>query len=431
MIDFHLKGGIHPKSYKISDISLIRDLQVIEGDEFFIPFIQHIGSPASVVVKVNDEVERGQLLAECGAGLSSRIHSPVYGKVIDISAVNHPTIGNVYGCTIQALSRDISNFKKIDGGYNLSDVVYKAGIVGLGGAGFPTHIKLKAKKSISTVIINGAECEPYLMCDHALMNAKNENILKSAALIKEYTKASACIIAIEDNKKDCIALFKQNAYKYNIDIVAMPTKYPQGGEKQIIYTILGKTVPIGRLPTDIGVLIQNVSTVNAIYEAVTYYKPLFERVVTISGEVENATNNLVPIGMPVERFMERTGNKYKEGYKVIFGGPMTGGSIASLKIPIIKTTGGVLLLKNKKKSNIMPCIRCGKCSAVCVMRLVPRDLEENFLKNMVEENINNKIMSCIECGCCSYICPSNRLLAETIKAGKKKASSFLARGVSR
>lgn len=427
MSEFNLRGGIHPDAHKTSDISSVRNFSIMEGDDFFIPFVQHIGSPASCMVNVGEEVERGQLIAECGVGLSSRIHSPVNGKIIDISNVYHPAIGEVCGCTVKALNGNVSGFKKLDGGSDLADLARKAGIVGLGGAGFPTYIKISPNKPVDTVIINGAECEPYLMCDHALMRWKMENVLIGASLIKEYIKASVCIIAIENNKKDCIALFRQHAQKYNIDIVGLPTKYPQGGEKQLIYSVLGRVVPSGRLPADIGVLIQNVATVNALYEAAVFSKPLFERIVTVSGEVANAANYLMPVGVPVERFLERTNNKYKKGHKVIFGGPMTGGSVASLDIPVIKTTGGVLLLKNRKKHNILPCIRCGKCSQVCVMGLVPRELEQNFLHNMVEKNINDKIMSCIECGCCSYICPSGRLLAETIKAGKKKASIFLAK----
>ena len=232
----------------------------------------------------------------------------------------------------------------------------KAGIVGLGGAGFPSYIKLNPNKPIDTVIINGAECEPYLMCDHALMRIKSENILAGAKMIKEHVKAGSCIIAIENNKKDCITILKQQSQKYNIDIVSLPTKYPQGGEKQLIYSVLGRIVPSGRLPADIGVLIQNVATVNALYEAVVFSKPLFERIVTVAGEVENAANYIMPVGVPVKRFLERTGNQYKKGHKVIFGGPMTGGSVASLDIPVIKTTGGVLLLKNQEKHNILPCI---------------------------------------------------------------------------
>lgn len=427
MTEFDLKGGIHPDAHKTSDISSVRNFTIIEGDEFFIPFVQHIGSPASVIVSIGDEVERGQLLAECGVGLSSRVHSPVNGKIIDISKVYHPAIGEVSGCRIKALNNDTTKFRKLDGGNDLPDLARRAGIVGLGGAGFPAYIKLNPNKPIDTVIINGAECEPYLMCDHALMRAKSENILAGAKMIKEHVKASVCIIAVENNKKDCISLLKQQSQKYNIDIVSLPTKYPQGGEKQLIYSVLGRIVPSGRLPADIGVLIQNVATVYALYEAAVFSKPLFERIVTVSGEVENAANYLIPVGVPVERFLERTGNKYKKGHKVIFGGPMTGGSVASLDIPVIKTTGGVLLLKNQKKHKILPCIRCGKCSEVCVMGLIPRELEQNFLHNMVEKNFDEKIMSCIECGCCSYICPSGRLLAENIKAGKKKATIFLAK----
>ena len=179
MIEHILKGGIHPNGHKISDISSIKDFQIIKGDEFFIPFVQHIGSPASAVVKIGDEVERGQLLAESGAGLSSRIHSPVNGQVIDISQVYHPAIGQVSGCTIKAINNDTSSFKKLDGGSDLSDLARRAGIVGLGGAGFPAYIKLNPNKPIDTVIINGAECEPYLMCDHALMYAKYESILRA------------------------------------------------------------------------------------------------------------------------------------------------------------------------------------------------------------------------------------------------------------
>ena len=209
MTEFYLKGGIHPDAHKTSDISFVRNFTIMEGDDFFIPFVQHIGSPASAIVNIGDEVERGQLLAECGAGLSSRIHSPVNGKIIDISTVYHPAIGEFNGCTISALNDDVSNFKKLDGGSDLSDIARKAGIVGLGGAGFPSYIKLNPNKPIDTVIINGAECEPYLMCDHALMRIKSENILAGAKMIKEHVKAGSCIIAIENNKKDCITILKQ------------------------------------------------------------------------------------------------------------------------------------------------------------------------------------------------------------------------------
>ena len=421
---FHLKGGIHPAGNKKADVASIKEFQISKGDDFFIPFIQHIGSPAVPVVNIGDYVEKGDIIAECGKGLSANIASPVSGIVKDISSVFHPAIGQIMGCIITA-DEDTGSFKKISGGAYLAEVALKAGIVGLGGAGFPTHIKLSPNKPVDTVIINGAECEPYLMCDHALMREKPENILKGALMIKEQVKASACIIGIENNKKDCIALLKQKAKDYNIDIIGLPVKYPQGGEKQLIYSVLGRIVPSGRLPADIGVLIQNVATTNALYEAAVFSKPLYERVVTISGDVEHAANYRMPIGVPVERFLEGSHNKYRKGYKVIFGGPMTGSSVASLQIPLIKTTGGVLLLKKIKKQEVLPCIRCGKCSEVCVMGLVPRQLEQNFLNNDTSKNIDEKILSCIECGCCSYICPSRRLLAETIKAGKKRASIYL------
>ena len=421
---FHLKGGIHPAGNKIADVSTVKEFQILEGDDFFIPFIQHIGAPAVPVINIGDYVEKGSLVAECGKGLSTNIHSPVSGVIKDISTVFHPAIGHIQGCIISADGKN-GDFKKIEGGSNLAEVALKAGIIGLGGAGFPTHIKLSPNKPVDTVIINGAECEPYLMCDHALMREKGENILQGAVMIKEQVKASACIIAVENNKKDCIALLKQKAKNYNIDIIGLPVKYPQGGEKQLIYSILGRVVPSGRLPADIGVLIQNVATTNALYEAAIYSKPLYERVVTISGDVEHPSNYRMPIGVPAERFLERSSNKYTKGYKVVFGGPMTGSSVASLQIPLIKTTGGVLLLKKIKKQEVLPCIRCGKCSQVCVMGLVPRELEQNFLVNDTLKNIDEKIMSCIECGCCSYICPSRRLLAETIKAGKKRASIYL------
>lgn len=341
---FGLKGGIHPAGHKIADVSIVKDFQILKGDEFFIPFIQHIGSPAVSVVQIGDYVKKGSLVAECGKGLSSNIHSPVSGTVKDISSVFHPAIGQIQGCIITADGIN-SDYKKIDGGSNLAEVALKAGIVGLGGAGFPTYVKLKPNKPVDTVVINGAECEPYLMCDHALMREKPDNILQGALMIKEQVKASACIIAVENNKKDCIALLKQSAGKYGIDVIGLPVKYPQGGEKQLIFSILGRVVPSGRLPADIGVLIQNVATANALYEAAIFSKPLYERVVTISGDVENPANYRMPLGVPVDRFLERSSNKYKKGYKVIFGGPMTGGSVASLQIPLIKTTGGVLLLK--------------------------------------------------------------------------------------
>lgn len=420
----NLRGGIHPLDHKEADVSVIRDIEINKGDEFFIPFIQHIGSPSVAAVHEGEEVIKGQLLAECGAGLGSRVHSSVTGIVKSVSTVPHYIFGNVPGCIIEVTETE-GEYCRIKGGATLSETVKEAGIVGLGGAGFPTHIKLSPKNHIDTIIINGSECEPYLMCDHALMLNKPKNIIQGALLLKEYLKASACIIAVENNKKDCIIKLSELSSKYNgIDVVSLPVKYPQGSEKQLIYSILSKTVPSGGLPSDIGVVIQNVATVNAVYEAVNFSKPLYERVVTISGDTQNPSNYKIPNGMKVSDIFSRTSNPYNNG-KVIFGGPMTGSSLSSLDIPVIKTTGGILQLNQKSREQIQPCIRCGKCSEVCVMGLVPRELEASFINNETEKNIKNGIMSCIECGCCSYICPSGRLLAETIKAGKKYAAKLI------
>ncbi|MGE4357099.1 MAG: electron transport complex subunit RsxC [Candidatus Omnitrophota bacterium] len=427
-------GGLHIPDYK----DLSRDYPLGEippPKKIILPLIQHSGSPAIPLVKPNEEVKLGQKIASSDKYISASIHASVSGRVLKIDHSNHPLLGKSLAIFIENNDNE-QNFLKIneENPDNLSPeelkrIIQEAGIVGLGGAGFPTHVKLSPPKPIDTLILNGAECEPYLTCDEKLLSEKPGEILKGLGTIKKIISPKNIFIGIEDNKKYLIKIIKEALEKIkddNIKIITLKTKYPQGGEKQLIKAITGREVPSGGLPFDVGVLVHNVGTVFAIYEAVYSGKPLYERIITISGKaIKRKGNFRVRLGTLLSDIVEFCGGFVQEPKKIIFGGPMMGIAQWSLDIPIIKGTSGVLFLTEEEINleEAGPCIRCGRCIEVCPMKIMPASigLAGEYEKwNLAREY---SPLDCIECGACSYICPTRRNLVQFLKLAKQFAGS--------
>jgi len=298
------------------------------------------------------------------------------------------------------------------------------GIVGLGGATFPSHVKLSIKEEnqIDCLVINGVECEPYLTADHRLMLEKADEILVGIQILMYALNVPRAIIGIENNKKDAISLFKERtAQESNIQVAALQVKYPQGGEKQLVRALLGREVPKNGLPLDVGVIVHNVGTIFAIYQAVQHRRPLMERVVTVTGKkLEKASNFWVPIGTPIKDLIHHVGGMPEGTRKIVNGGPMMGKALKSTDVPVTKGTSGILVISEDEASRgeARPCIRCGECVSVCPMGLEPHFLMNLSEKGMYENAGQEDILTCIECGSCSYVCPSHRPLLDYIRFGK-------------
>ncbi len=428
-------GGIHPPYFK--DISLAEPLRKAPlPDRVAIPLLQHIGAPNEPVVNKGDYVEDGQLIGKSDSFISSPVHSSISGAVKTIEKYFHPTLGPTLSVIID---RDKTKEEKSYREKDISDLspeqmvekVELAGLAGMGGAAFPTHVKLSVPKDkkIRTVIINGAECEPYLTCDHALMTRKTQEILKGIEIMINILEPERTYLAIEDNKKASIFAFEKlikqtrNQVLSRLRIISLKTKYPQGGEKQLIKAISGKEVPPGKLPLDIGFLVQNVGTVYAMYEAVYMDKPLIERVVTVSGDcLSRPGNYLIKIGTTIKDIVERYGVElYRSPKKIIVGGPMTGFAQPGTDAPVIKGTSGILFLSEHlaKDYEERQCIRCAKCVDVCPVNLLPTSIMKNVDKQMWDQLEEFHVDDCMECGACSFICPSRIPLVHYIKSGKE------------
>jgi len=305
------------------------------------------------------------------------------------------------------------------------DIIKEAGIAGLGGAAFPTHVKLSPPpdKKIEIVIINGAECEPYLTCDHRVMIEKTDEVIYGARAIMKALNASKCVIGIESNKPDAIAAMLKAVSDYpNMDVIALKTKYPQGAEKQLIKAITGKEVPSGGLPADVGVVVDNVSTAAAIASAIKTGMPLIERVITVTGKgIKEPSNLMVRIGTPFHDIINQCGGFVGKPGKVIMGGPMMGIAQYTLDVPVIKGTSGILILTEQEAQQPEPevCIRCARCVDVCPMNLLPLYISRYSLANMFDKAEEYNAMDCIECGCCSFECPAKRPLVESIRLAKR------------
>jgi len=395
----------------------------------YLPLIQHLGKICNPEVKVQDTVSLGQRIAGIQAHLSAPIHASISGKVAVIQDWPHPVLGRAKAIVLEGDGRDddtvfsLKNRQEIDSlsPEEIRKIVLDAGIVGMGGASFPTHIKLNPPKPVRTLIINGAECEPYLTSDARLMVEKTAQISEGIYLVARCLGIKEIYIGIEDNKPEAIKAFSKTSFKVKV----LKSDYPQGGEKQLIQNILGKQIPRGKLPFDIGVLVQNVATVYAIYEAVYKGKPLYERLVTVTGScVQNPRNLLVRLGTPIKNLIEFCGPLKEEPAKIIIGGPMMGIAQYTDEVPIIKSSGGLLLM-NKKEASLLeedPCIRCAACVRGCPVGLMPCQINlasERSLWNLTKEY---GAMDCIECGICNYVCPSNRRLLQTIKRAKLESA---------
>ena len=424
-------GGVHPAENKLSAGKKIEVLPI--PAQVSVPIAQHIGAPSTPVVKKGDSVKVGQLIAKSSGFVSANIHSPVSGtvfkidNVLDASGYKRPAIIIKVDGDEWDESIDRSPELKKDITLSPEDIIKKvgeAGIVGLGGATFPSHVKLSVPpgKKCDILILNGVECEPYLTSDHQLMLEKGEEIMVGTQILMKALKVDKAVIGIENNKPDAIEHMTKLASQYQgITVQPLKVQYPQGGEKQLIDAVTGRQVPSGKLPIEVGAVVQNVGTTYAVYEAVQKNKPLFERVVTVTGKsVKSPGNFLARVGTPINDLIDAAGGLPEDTGKVIGGGPMMGKALVSTDVPVTKGSSGILIMpdemSHRKKSE--PCIRCSKCVSVCPMGLAPYLLMTVAEKAMWDRAEEERVMDCIECGSCSYTCPSNRPLLDYIRLAK-------------
>ncbi|MDY7034573.1 MAG: electron transport complex subunit RsxC [Thermodesulfobacteriota bacterium] len=433
------KGGLHPADNKISANKQIESLSVPET--VLIPLSQHLGAPATPVVQINDTVQVGQLIAKSSGFISANIHSSVSGTIKKFDKATD-TSGYRTDCFFIKVEGDQwlegidkSNSLKKECTLSADEIkqkVFDAGIVGLGGATFPSHVKLSTPKDkiAEYLIINGAECEPYLTSDHQLMLEKSEEIIVGVSILMKALSVDKALIGIENNKINAIKnLSKMAEYYSGIEINALKTQYPQGGEKQLVKSLIDREIPPPPgLPIDVGCVVFNVGTVFAIYEAVQKNKPLIERIVTVTGKsLEKPSNYLVRLGTPISKLIEASGGLPADTGKIIIGGPMMGKATADMNIPVTKGTSGVLILpeNESKRKQELNCIKCAKCVSVCPLGLEPYLLAKICEKKLFDKAEEEQVINCMECGCCSYICPSNRPLLDYIRYGKTTVMNII------
>lgn len=429
-------GGVHPQEYKLSASVAIKNFECQEKT-VLIPLSQNLGAPSKSVVAKGDKVMVGTLLAEAGGFVSSPIHSPFSGTVFNITSEICDATGIRKPCITLQIEGDewLPEIDRSDtlvenitlSSEEIRQKIAKAGIVGLGGATFPTHVKLALPegKKAEFLLVNAVECEPYLTSDHQLMLQKGEEILLGSTLLGRALNVNKIFIGIENNKKDAIQHLSNLSKKYsNITVVPLKVKYPQGGEKQLIKAIVKREVPSGGLPIDVGCVVQNVATTFAVYEAVQKNKPLIERVVTVTGKtLQNPANYRVRIGTPIRKLIEQSGGLHDDTGKVILGGPMMGKATANVDLPVTKGISGILLLnvQESKRLPAMPCIRCAKCSGACPMGLEPYLLAKLMKLGKTDVLQHNHAQDCIECGCCQYTCPSAIPLLDFVRLSRMEA----------
>lgn len=432
-------GGIHPSDNKISGGAKIKkaDLPKVAT----IALAQAIGAPATAIVEKGDRVVTGQLIAQRAGFVSANVHSSVTGKVTAIEDVIGANgirqMSIVIAVEADEWAEGIDTTERIvrECGLSPQEIVTKitdAGIVGMGGATFPTHVKLSVPegKKAEWLVINGVECEPYLTADHRLMLERGEELLVGVRILAKALGAEKIAIGIEANKPDAIeALTKLGAIVApEVKIVPLKVQYPQGGEKQLIAAITERQVPSGGLPIDVGVVVQNVATALAVYEAVQKGKPLIERIVTITGKsVKNPSNLLVRIGTPISELIDACGGVPEGTGKIISGGPMMGRAISNVAAPVTKGTSGIVLLDQKEARRFTEtdCIRCGRCVSACPMGIEPYLLSTLSKKSIWEEAERHNITDCIECGSCSYSCPASSPLLDYIRLGKTEVMKII------
>ncbi len=428
------KKGIHPKDQK--DKTCHKAIEVLQPNEIMVyPMQQHIGAPCQPTVKKGERVLVGQLIGETTGFVAAPVHSSVSGnvlaveermmhtgvKVLSVVVENDKQYEEVPELAITAM-RDYETLTAEE----IVAIAKEAGLVGMGGATFPTHIKLNPpkEKPITHIIVNGAECEPYLTSDHRVMLEEGERIIEGLKILLHMFKDAQAHIGVENNKPDAIAHLTNLAEKQTkIHVETLQTKYPQGSEKHLIYAVTGKEVPAGKLPADIGCIVLNVDSIVALWRAVTKKRPIMRRIVTVAGSgVKNPVNVKVRLGMSYREVLTYAGWDEEKTVKVISGGPMMGMAVASVDVPVVKGTSAILCFTAEEVSEIEPynCLRCGKCVQACPVGLEPSTLSRAALAKDEKTFLANFGMDCIECGSCSYTCPSKRHLVQSIRTMKNK-----------
>jgi len=436
---FRIRGGVHPQGRKrFSEDKPIEDL--VLPDLLHVPLQQHIGAPAVAIVKKGDPVKKGQVIATAQGNISAPVHAPSSGKVVGLGRYKAPHPSGLPGRTItirtdgqdawvEDLPAPMDPFTSEPEA--IAKRVSESGIVGMGGATFPSAVKLNLgqRYDLHTLIINGAECEPYLTCDDRLMREDTADIISGVRIMARALNAQRAIIAIESNKPDAVRhMIKAAADFDDVTIVEVPTRYPMGSEKHLTQTLLGLETPARGLTADIGAVVHNVATALAVFEAVTKGIPLISRVVTVSGEAISSPCNLrVPIGTPVAKLIEHAGNFNAEPERLLLGGPMMGQPLVDMKVPVVKGTNGVLALaglESTMQSMRTSCIRCASCVDACPCGLVPLQMAAAIRKENMEIATQSGLMDCVGCGSCAYVCPSNIPLVQYFNYAKGRITTL-------
>lgn len=434
---FRFNGGVHLQDHKsLSSHGMIYSLPLAE--KIILPMRQHIGAPAEPLVEVGESVLKGQLIAASKQFVSAPVHASTSGTVIHIGPHALPHTSHIAEpCIViepdgeERWCDEVLPYLKPDtlSEQQLRERIGRAGIVGLGGAVFPSSVKLKPTRTIDTLIINGAECEPYITCDDVLMRTRADAILRGSLLLMRLLHTGQCIIAIEDNKQDAIHSLQTARDRFvaaglmpaeNIDIVAIPTLFPAGGEKQLIKVVTGREVPAGGLPYEVGIVCLNVGTTAAVYDAIYDGKPLIDRVVTVTGpNVKRPGNYQVLLGTPMRHVLKAAGVDDLQGRELIMGGPMMGQRLYNSNVPVVKATNCLLVNELQQRNlPVMPCIRCGACAEACPMQLLPQQLYWHGRASNLDKLEHYHLKDCIECGCCAVVCPSHIPLVHYFRFSK-------------
>lgn len=426
------EGGVDVPGFK----ELSENVPLERAEEpsvVYIPLQQHIGAPSEPVVEVGEKVKEGQLIGKAGGFISANIHSSIAGVVKSIKKMDSPGGQGILTVEIEAdgsgeVDESMKKYSSLDDieKQEIIDRVKDAGITGLGGASFPTHVKLMPPEDmkVDKFILNGAECEPYLTADHRVMLEDPASVVFGVRAMMKALGISEGIIAIEDNKMNAIeAIRKEIGEATDVRVAVLKAKYPQGDEKRIISAVTGREVPSGALPAAVGCVVNNVGTAKAIADAIRYGKPLIERVVTITGNsIANPKNLIAKVGTPFNELIAQAGGFKSHPGKIIMGGPMMGAAQYTIEVPMMKGTSGILALTKDEAAprEVSSCIKCGRCLTVCPVHLQPIYISENSLKGKMEAAESYNAIDCIECGACSYICPANRPLTESIRLAKRE-----------